>query len=153
MKYLREIVDGFISLLKGMKVTWTTMMTNTYTVQWPMETAPLSPRFRGHIILTINDNSGYANCIACGSCARICPSDCIHVMGEKPMGAKRKAVRFFMLDFTKCSHCGLCVESCPVDGLDFSKNYALADYHIDDFAHMDLMRGVRSPLHEEVRHV
>lgn len=151
--YIREIISGFISLLKGMKVTIVTMFTKPYTVQWPREIAPLSPRYRGHIFLTTNEETGFANCIACGNCARICPSGCIQVMGKKPEGAKRKAVSLFILDFTKCSLCGLCVESCPVDGLDFSKNYALADYSAETFSSMDLMKTIHSPVHEEVHHV
>lgn len=151
--YFREIISGFVSLLTGMKVTIVTMFRKPYTVQWPRETAPLSPRYRGHIDLTINEETGFANCIACGSCARTCPSGCIEVTGKKPEGAKKKAVNLFLLDFTKCSLCGLCVESCPVGAIDFSKDYCLVDYKSDTFSSMDLLQGIRSPFIGEVSHV
>lgn len=151
--YIREILNGFFSLLVGMKVTIVAMFSRPSTVQWPRETAPLSPRYRGHIILTMNESTGFANCIACGSCARNCPSGCIEVAGKKPEGGKKKSVSSFYLDFTKCSLCGICVESCPVNGLDFSKNYSLAGYDSQTFASIDLMYNIPTPFQQEVSHV
>lgn len=147
--YIREITNGLKSLLTGMKVTMTTMFTKGPTVQWPREAAPIPMKFRGHIMLRENEETGFSKCIACGSCVRSCPSNCIEVKGAKPEGSKKKAPTLFMLDFTKCSLCGLCVESCPVDAITFSRDYALAGPSAEPFASMNLLAGLASPFSKE----
>ncbi len=142
---INEILNGFLSLLTGMKITLGNMFIKPQTVQWPREEAPLPARFRGHIMMLANDATGFPMCIACTSCARNCPSQCITVTGKKPEGAKRKMTDKFELDFTKCSLCGLCVEVCPVNALDFSRDYALASYTHHDFNRMNLLESLDSP--------
>ncbi len=144
-RYLREIVEGFVSLLVGMRVTIGNMVATPQTVQWPRETAPLPARFRGHISVLADGKTRHPRCIACGSCARVCPSGCITVSGRRPEGAKKKVAHRFLLDFTRCSLCGLCVESCPVGALAYSRDYALAAYSDAEFRRMDLLAGLDSP--------
>ena len=151
--YLRELATGFISLLKGMKVTWIAMCSRPHTVLWPRETAPLPARFRGHIELVINDTTGGPKCIVCGGCARACPSNCIVVEGRKPAGAKKKVLTRFSLNFTTCSLCGLCVESCPVEAITFSRDYALAGYDDNLFSRMDLLAHLQTAAKENPAHV
>ncbi len=146
--YIKEVVKGFFSLCTGMRVTMGNVFTRPATVQWPRKPAPLPDRFRGHIMMLANDETGYPKCIACTSCARNCPSQCIIVTGKKPEGAKKKIADRFELDFTKCSLCGLCVEICPVGALDFSRDYALASYSRNDFTTMDLLQELDSPFQD-----
>ena len=143
--YIKEIVKGMATLLTGMRVTMHNMLSESHTIQWPREAAPLPPRFRGHIVVLPDEMTRYPKCIACGNCARTCPSSCITVNGRKPAGARKKVAETFMLDFTKCSLCGLCVESCPIGALDFSRNYALADYSQTGYRHMNLLEDLVSP--------
>ncbi len=147
--YIKEIVKGTDSLIKGMKVTIKVMLGKPQTVQWPRQYLPLPERFRGHVELVPDSLTGFPKCFACGNCARMCPSKCIVVKGKKPEGAKRKAPTTFLLDFTKCSLCGLCVENCPVNALDFSKDYSLAGGSSQDFSQMDLLGGMASPFQLE----
>jgi NADH-quinone oxidoreductase subunit I len=149
--YAQDIITGLVSLLTGMKVTIVTMFTKPNTVEWPRETAQLPLMFRGHILLVANETTGFAKCIACGSCVRACPSNCIKVKGAKPEGAKKKSPTLFELDFTKCSLCGLCVESCPVDAITFSRDYALAGLTSEPFAAMNLLSDVASPFEGEAQ--
>ncbi|MFP7753728.1 NuoI/complex I 23 kDa subunit family protein [Thermodesulfobacteriota bacterium B35] len=144
-RYLAGIVTGSVSLLKGMRVTFANMVSRPHTVQWPRQTAPLPARFRGHIRMLADEETGFPRCFACGSCARICPSACITVQGRKPGDRKKKVAVRFLLDFTKCSLCGLCVESCPARALTFSRDYALAGYRDTEFRTMDLLEGLASP--------
>ena len=123
------------------------MVTPPHTVQWPRQTAPLPERFRGHISMVPDEKTRYPRCIACGTCARTCPSGCITVHGRRPDGARKKVASRFLLDFTRCSLCGLCVESCPVEALVFSRDYALADYSDAGFRRMDLLKGLVSPFY------
>jgi len=123
---LKDIATGFNSLLTGMRITLGQFFKPTVTVHYPHETLKMPPRFRGHIELVRNPETGKAVCFACKLCERACPSDCILVEGAKLEGEKKKSVTDYRLDFTRCSLCGACVEACPADAIRFSKNYNLA---------------------------
>lgn len=124
--YLREIISGTWSLFVGLGITIRYFFKPVVTVQYPHETLPMTPRFRGHIELVKDEETGEPKCIVCGMCQKACPSNCITVNGEKREGVKGKVLTEYTLDFTKCSLCGLCVESCPAAAITFSKDYNLA---------------------------
>jgi NADH-quinone oxidoreductase subunit I len=98
----------------------------------------MHPRFRGHIELIRDGETGQPSCVVCMMCQKACPSGCIAVEGEKPEGAKRKVPTKFILDFTTCSLCGLCVESCKFNAIRYSKAYNLASTRREEFI-MDLL--------------
>jgi len=136
-----EILRGFWSLLSGMGVTLGQFFKPNVTVNYPYESLKMTPRFRGHIELLKDQETGLTLCTSCQLCAKACPSACITVEGVKPDGAKRKFANLYRLDFTKCSLCAACVEVCPTDAIRFSKDYNLAstkasDYVMDLFANM-----------------
>jgi NADH-quinone oxidoreductase subunit I len=124
--YLREIISGTWSLFVGLGITIRYFFKPVVTVQYPHQTLPMTPRFRGHTELVKDAETGETRCIVCGMCEKTCPSNCITVRGEKQEGVKGKVLTEYTLDFTKCSLCGLCVEVCPTAALDFSKDYNLA---------------------------
>lgn len=134
-------VSGAYSLLAGLAVTIKAFFQPVVTSQYPRELLAISPRFRGHTkLLADKDNPGKNGCIACGICARQCPSGSIKtVEGEKREGEKRKTATVYILDFTTCSQCGLCVESCPYDALDFSADFNAAGFRREDFIY-DLVK-------------
>jgi NADH-quinone oxidoreductase subunit I len=123
---LSEILHGFASLLTGMRVTIAQTLKPSVTVHYPHESLKMPARFRGHIELVRDLETGKSLCIACKSCEKACPSDCIFVEGVKREGEKRKSPTDFSVDFTKCSLCGSCVEVCPTDALRFTRTYNLA---------------------------
>jgi len=139
---LTEIFTGFKSLLVGMKITLGQFFKPQVTVHYPHESLKMPKRYRGHIILVRDQQTGKSLCIACKACEKACPSDCIIVDGVKREGEKRKSVTEFKLDFTKCSLCAACVEVCPVDALDFSKEYNLASTSKEQFYQIDLYKRV-----------
>jgi formate hydrogenlyase subunit 6/NADH:ubiquinone oxidoreductase subunit I len=55
-----------------------------------------------------------AGCVACGSCARVCPSGAILIHDPKSgaMGRKTRAVRRMEVRYDACHFCGLCEERC-----------------------------------------
>ncbi len=137
---LKEVYIGLQSLAVGMAITLKQFFSRPVTVHYPWQTLELPARYRGHIVLVCDEQTGRLRCIACKACERICPSDCIFVDGVKRPGETRKSVTEFNLDFTKCSLCGLCVEVCPVDALAFSKRYNLASTQKSDFDAIDLYK-------------
>lgn len=146
MKSAREFWKGCLSLWAGLRVTLREFFKPPVTEQYPYEAPKIPPRFRGHIELVRDPQTGEAICFACKACEKACPSDCIIVEGEKKPGAKRKSVTVFKLDFTKCSLCGSCIEACKSGAIRFSKEYNLAGFSKEDFI-MDLFRR----LEEEAR--
>ena len=139
---IKEIFTGFNSLLVGMRITLQQFFKPQVTVQYPHQSLKMPKRFRGHIMLVRDAITGKSVCIACKSCEKACPSDCIVVDGLKREGDKKKSVNEFMLDFTKCSLCGSCVEVCPVDALAFSRDYNLASTSKEEFYQIDLYKRV-----------
>src|SRR5512145_2476744 len=134
---LKEIYVGVKSLAIGMKITIGQFFKPTITVQYLHETLKIPPRFRGHIELVLDPETGRAKCYACKLCERACPSDCITVEGVKLEGDKKKSVTEYRLDFTKCSLCGSCVEACRDNAIRFSGQYNWASTRKEEFV-MDL---------------
>jgi NADH-quinone oxidoreductase subunit I len=141
---VRETFTGFKSLLIGMRITAREATKPVITVQYPHATLKMPERFRGHIKLVLDPETGKARCTACGLCARACPSGCIVLDGVKREGDKRKSVSKYDLDFTKCSLCGSCVEICASDALDFSKDYNVVSMDRGDFSHIDLYQKIEA---------
>lgn len=139
---IRELVTGFLSLLTGMKITLQQFFKKDVTVRYPHESLKMPKRYRGHIVLVRDPETGKSLCVACKSCEKACPSDCIVVEGVKREGEKKKSVTDFSLDFTKCSLCGSCVEVCPADALEFSKDFNLASTSKEEFVRIDLVKRV-----------
>jgi len=125
-KYFGDIFGGFQSLLVGLGITIKAFFQPVVTLQYPHESLKMTPRYRGHIELVPDAETGESICIVCGMCQKNCPTGCITLFGAKPEGSKKKVLTKYILNFTTCSLCGLCVESCKPNAIDFSKDYNLA---------------------------
>lgn len=141
-KEIKEVFGGLKSLFTGMRITMGQFFKPSVTVQYPHQTLPIPPRFRGHIELVKDPETGRAVCYACKLCEKACPSDCIIVEGAKLEEAKKKSVSKYVLDFTKCSLCGSCVEACRDGAIRFSREYNLASLTKDEFL-MDLFHRLQ----------
>ncbi len=86
-----------------------------YTIYYPFEKGPISPRFRGEHALR-RYPTGEERCIACKLCEAICPASAITIEAEEREDGSRRATRYD-IDMTKCIYCGFCQESCPVDAI------------------------------------
>lgn len=140
---IAEVYSGLKSLFIGMRITIGQFFKPIVTVQYPYQTLRIPARFRGHIELVRDSETGKPKCFVCKLCEKACPSDCITVEGIKPEGAKRKTVTTYRLDFTKCSLCGSCVEACRDGAIRFSRDYNLAGLSKEDFI-MDLFKRLQS---------
>ncbi len=137
--YWSEIITGGKSLVTGMMITAREFFKPVVTEHYPWEVPTMTPRFRGHIELIGNEETGAPNCVVCGMCQRACPSVCISLSGQKNENGKGKVLTSYVLDFTKCSLCGSCVESCNFNALRYSRVYNLASFDKNDFI-IDLMK-------------
>ena len=111
--------------VKGFAVTFKRMFMPKITIEYPDEKREMAPRFRGLPSLRSDPESGEALCVACGLCARICPTSCLemHVIpseeGDRELGE-------FILRAGRCMFCGLCAQVCPVDAIAMSGEYELS---------------------------
>lgn len=113
-----------LELLAGMRLTGRYLFARKFTVQYPEEKAPLSPRFRGLHAQRRYDN-GEERCIACKLCEVICPAMAITIESEQRADGSRRTTRYD-IDLTKCIFCGFCEEACPVDAIVETNIY---EYH------------------------
>jgi NADH-quinone oxidoreductase subunit I len=180
---LRDKLTGLKSLVVGLGVTGRNFFKPQRTTHYPRKVVDSVVTFRGHIELIADaDPERLSLCIACGSCERQCPSNCITVRPEKskepkedtnkavpanvrdgklvPEGAKAKPKAkpkqkhpgVFKLDYTLCSLCGLCVQVCPVDALRFSTDVYLAATSRSAY-HYDLINRLAGQLgHSDKEH-
>jgi NADH-quinone oxidoreductase subunit I len=137
--YFQEIITGSKSLVVGLWITLKRLFSPIVTVQYPRQKLTMTPNFRGHIEAIRFDDTKTHHCVACGLCARICPSHVIKLQGEKTKAGDKKFGRQYIIDFSKCSHCGLCVDVCPEQTLKFSHEYELVYYSRWETV-IDLMR-------------
>ena len=114
-------------LLKGMALTARTFFTKKYTVNYPEEKTPQSPRFRGLHALRRYPN-GEERCIACKLCEAVCPAMAITIESETRADNTRRTTRYD-IDLFKCIYCGFCEEACPVDAIVLTR---IHEYHMEN---------------------
>ncbi len=114
---LKEILIGHI-------MTFRKLFKPKYTINYPYEKGPLSPRFRGEHALRRYPN-GEERCIACKLCEAVCPAQAITIEAEERADGSRRTTRYD-IDMTKCIYCGYCQEACPVDAIVEGPNYEYA---------------------------
>ncbi|KAL9598774.1 MAG: hypothetical protein Q9219_004271 [cf. Caloplaca sp. 3 TL-2023] len=107
-------------MVRGMYVVLEQYFRPPYTIYYPFEKGPISPRFRGEHALR-RYPTGEERCIACKLCEAICPASAITIEAEEREDGSRRTTRYD-IDMTKCIYCGFCQESCPVDAIVESPN-------------------------------
>ena len=117
MRSLAKFLHTFflVELLGGLRLTGGYLFRKKFTVQYPEEKTPQSPRFRGLHALRRYPN-GEERCIACKLCEAVCPAVAITIESEPRDDGTRRTTRYD-IDLTKCIFCGFCEESCPVDSI------------------------------------
>jgi len=110
----------FTEILRGMWIVLENFFREPYTIMYPYEKGPLSPRFRGEHALR-RYPSGEERCIACKLCEAICPAQAITIESEARQDGSRRTTKYD-IDMTKCIYCGFCQEACPVDAIVETQN-------------------------------
>ena len=117
MTTIRNFFKTFLlwELLLGLRLTGRYLFARKFTVQYPEEKTPMSPRFRGLHALRRYPN-GEERCIACKLCEAVCPALAITIDSEQRADGTRRTTRYD-IDLFKCIFCGFCEEACPVDSI------------------------------------
>jgi NADH-quinone oxidoreductase subunit I len=97
------------------------------TVLYPEVKPPISPRWRGRIILS-RDPDGGERCVACYLCAVACPVDCIALQAAEDEHGRRYP-SFFRINFSRCIFCGFCEEACPTCAIQLTSDFEMGEYH------------------------
>lgn len=116
-KYVKHYLKSLFlwELLAGLRLTGRYFFKRKFTVQFPEEFTPISPRFRGLLALRRYPN-GEERCIACKLCEAVCPALAITIEAEPREDGSRRTT-LYEIDMFKCINCGFCEESCPVDSI------------------------------------
>jgi NADH-quinone oxidoreductase subunit I len=129
MKVLRDYIKSLflLELMRGLGLTGRYLFKKKFTVQYPEERAPISPRFRG-LHAQRRYESGEERCIACKLCEATCPALAITIEAKPREDGSRRTTRYD-IDLFKCIFCGYCQESCPVDAIVETRLY---EYHFEN---------------------
>ena len=135
LKYLKEIIDGVWSLMKGMKVTGSyfvrpgTIVTQKYPDN--RKTLVMFDRFKGEVVMPHNENNEH-KCTGCGICEINCPNGTIEVISKSLIledGKKKRAIDQHIYRLGMCTFCALCVKTCPSSALAFSQEFEHAVFN------------------------
>lgn len=122
MRVIRTVRQFLLlEVLYGLYRTFIVMFKRRFTINYPFEKGPVSPRFRGEHALRCYPN-GEERCIACKLCEAICPAQAIIISAEEKPDGSRQTTQYD-IDMTKCIYCGLCEEACPVDAIVMTPNF------------------------------
>jgi NADH-quinone oxidoreductase subunit I len=154
---LREVLTGLKSLAIGLGITGKAFCEKNVTVIYPKEEVDNLASYHGHVELVGKEEApDVPRCVACGACAKACPSSCLHIlcpvpakegdegpvkMGPAPQKGSKTPAQV-VLDYSLCSLCGQCVKTCPVDSLRFSHHAYFVATDRKAFT-LDLMERLR----------
>ncbi|MBW7888329.1 MAG: NADH-quinone oxidoreductase subunit I [Bacteroidetes bacterium] len=110
-------------ILKAMLVTVKQIFLPKFTYQYPEEHFEPASSFRGRPVL-VQEND-VERCVACGLCARVCPSLAIQVQASETDLSKERYPELFEINMTRCIFCGFCEEVCPEEAIVMSNDYEL----------------------------
>src|SRR5690554_677737 len=124
VKYLKSLT--LKEIRQGMFLTQKYFFKRKFTVRYPEEKTPKSPRFRGLHALRRYPN-GEERCIACKLCEAVCPALAITIVSHNREDNTRRT-KSYDIDLFKCIYCGFCEESCPVDSIVLTD---ISEYHME----------------------
>jgi formate hydrogenlyase subunit 6/NADH:ubiquinone oxidoreductase subunit I len=132
-----------IGILKGMYVTFSTMLRRPVTIQYPIVHRAVPQRDRAFPILLWDEAIDEPFCTGCHACERACPVECMTVtMKDNPLHAegkskRRKIVDEFWIDYGRCMRCNICVEVCNFEAI--AMNNTWAGHELSKFDRNDLV--------------
>jgi NADH-quinone oxidoreductase subunit I len=135
INYIKEIILGVWSLLKGMKVTGSYFFrpSTIVTQKYPDNRKELVmfERFKGEVVMPHNEKNEH-KCTGCGICELNCPNGTIEIISKTVLtedGKKKRAIDKHIYRLGMCTFCALCVKSCPFNALAFSQEFEHAIFN------------------------
>ena len=136
-RWLGNVWDGLSSTLTGMAITIRYFFQKPVTVEYPEQTMPIAPRYRGLHYLEQDI------CIACRVCEKACPIDCIEIRFTRHPGNVNEWFEF-SLDYNKCMFCELCCYPCPVECIHMGKEFSIVKYDREELVQdLTTWKGMR----------
>ena len=123
-KFIKTIT--FWEILKGLKLTFSTMLTKPVTKLYPIERPVIPPVFRGlHAMRRHPDGTRDVHRLR--AMRGVLP-DRVHKDKDLRGPDHKKKLDSYEIELLKCLFCGYCVEACPVRALTMTQEYELASY-------------------------
>ncbi len=111
-------------IIKGLVLTFKNIIRPKVTMEYPEEKFIPPASYRGRPVL-VQEENGIERCVACGLCARVCPSLAIEVQASETDLDKERFPIKFEINMLRCIFCGFCEEVCPEEAIVMSKDYEL----------------------------
>jgi len=136
IKYFSDVIGGFISLLKGMRITgkhFARSYKEIITQQYPenKDSLRFADRYRAQLYMVHNEQNEM-RCDACQTCETVCPNGSIEVIWfreEDPeTGKKGKVLDKYVYHLGMCTFCNLCVLACPTEAIKMNHDFETAVY-------------------------
>lgn len=102
-----------MNLITSMLTVAKHLLIKPVTLEYPEKKNITTKNFRGTPIVK--------NCIKCGTCTKVCPSNAIKIIENE-----------LHIDLKKCIFCGNCAYYCPRNAIIMSNKYENAVYNKND---------------------
>ncbi|QJC28320.1 NADH-quinone oxidoreductase subunit NuoI [Enterobacteriaceae endosymbiont of Plateumaris braccata] len=132
MKF-KKLIIGLFSQIRSIFLVWTNMFKKRETIMYPEEKVYLPPRYRGRIILSL-DNDNNERCVACNLCAVVCPVGCISLKKATKKNGRSYPI-FFRINLSRCIFCGFCEEACPTNAIQLIPDFELCEFKRQDMVY------------------